>query len=428
MEHQTTPLKKMFNFSSSSPSLASSMVNHGGNRMFSSVNGSNTTTNNNTGSAQQQQATVHTSYRCDGCSVEPIVGVRYHCATCGNFDYCENCFHTKKGISHPSFHTFLTHGVSASNNNSMMTSSKPISSSVIVNNPPSRNNNNMLTNNPMINSSTIPTTTSTTSNNMSNSMIYQPPRPYNPQQPIITSSYPSNMNNNIYQPPPSYPRSNPPPPSYPQQFPSVVGSSISSNPMTTSTVINQTPLTTSTTLNSAVKIIPPSSSNVAPSSSTATSTENKEKKECHCCSASVSTNIHQCVTCFELSPSEDYCLCKDCHENFKQFGTENPIHLHDHTFQHFVDVKHLNIWKKTKGLENLKKQTSDKFGELEKLEIEEDHLLCVICNEKLRNIVFLECKHCVCCHECVDQLKKVETKKECPLCRTVSEHIKIFWA
>lgn len=34
---------------------------------------------------------VHFGVKCDGCGVFPIVGCRYKCAYCDNFDYCEQC-------------------------------------------------------------------------------------------------------------------------------------------------------------------------------------------------------------------------------------------------------------------------------------------------------------------------------------------------
>jgi hypothetical protein len=34
---------------------------------------------------------VHTFVTCDGCGKHPIIGVRYKCAVCENFDYCEEC-------------------------------------------------------------------------------------------------------------------------------------------------------------------------------------------------------------------------------------------------------------------------------------------------------------------------------------------------
>ena len=34
---------------------------------------------------------MHKGVTCDGCGVYPIIGCRYKCAICPNFDYCENC-------------------------------------------------------------------------------------------------------------------------------------------------------------------------------------------------------------------------------------------------------------------------------------------------------------------------------------------------
>lgn len=33
----------------------------------------------------------HVGYRCDGCGANPIVGIRYRCMTCKDFDLCETC-------------------------------------------------------------------------------------------------------------------------------------------------------------------------------------------------------------------------------------------------------------------------------------------------------------------------------------------------
>ena len=34
---------------------------------------------------------IHRTVTCDGCGVHPLVGIRYKCAVCPNFDFCENC-------------------------------------------------------------------------------------------------------------------------------------------------------------------------------------------------------------------------------------------------------------------------------------------------------------------------------------------------
>ena len=39
---------------------------------------------------------IHMFVRCDGCNMNPIVGKRYKCGVCPNFDYCEKCFEKEK--------------------------------------------------------------------------------------------------------------------------------------------------------------------------------------------------------------------------------------------------------------------------------------------------------------------------------------------
>ena len=34
---------------------------------------------------------VHANVSCDGCGIAPIVGLRYKCSVCKNFDYCAKC-------------------------------------------------------------------------------------------------------------------------------------------------------------------------------------------------------------------------------------------------------------------------------------------------------------------------------------------------
>jgi len=48
---------------------------------------------------------VHSGVYCDGCSCGEIVGIRYKCSTCPDYDLCENC-EKKSGIHDPT-HVFL---------------------------------------------------------------------------------------------------------------------------------------------------------------------------------------------------------------------------------------------------------------------------------------------------------------------------------
>ena len=40
---------------------------------------------------QEPLKPVHRYVSCDGCGVHPLVGVRYKCSVCPDFDYCESC-------------------------------------------------------------------------------------------------------------------------------------------------------------------------------------------------------------------------------------------------------------------------------------------------------------------------------------------------
>lgn len=44
-------------------------------------------------SSEQPQSNKarHPNVECDGCGVSPIVGSRYKCSVCKNFDYCSTC-------------------------------------------------------------------------------------------------------------------------------------------------------------------------------------------------------------------------------------------------------------------------------------------------------------------------------------------------
>jgi len=45
---------------------------------------------------------VHQTIECDGCGMHPLVGTRYKCSVCRNFDFCSRC---EEIMEHP--HAFL---------------------------------------------------------------------------------------------------------------------------------------------------------------------------------------------------------------------------------------------------------------------------------------------------------------------------------
>ena len=45
---------------------------------------------------------VHELIECDGCGMSPLVGTRYKCSVCRNFDLCSRC---EEIMDHP--HAFL---------------------------------------------------------------------------------------------------------------------------------------------------------------------------------------------------------------------------------------------------------------------------------------------------------------------------------
>ena len=47
---------------------------------------------------------VHANIKCDGCNMVPIVGNRYNCSECKNFDFCEHCLNYRY---HDNTHKFV---------------------------------------------------------------------------------------------------------------------------------------------------------------------------------------------------------------------------------------------------------------------------------------------------------------------------------
>jgi next-to-BRCA1 protein 1 len=45
---------------------------------------------------KNKNETVHSNTRCDGCGMDPLIGVRYKCNECYNFDFCSACHQQKK--------------------------------------------------------------------------------------------------------------------------------------------------------------------------------------------------------------------------------------------------------------------------------------------------------------------------------------------
>jgi len=45
--------------------------------------------------AKEEKGPAHSGISCDGCKIDPIVGIRWKCMTCVNYDLCDSC-HTVK--------------------------------------------------------------------------------------------------------------------------------------------------------------------------------------------------------------------------------------------------------------------------------------------------------------------------------------------
>lgn len=51
---------------------------------------------------EEESKAIHEGVVCDGCNMSPIVGLRYKCSVCKDFDYCAGC---EERLSHE--HSFL---------------------------------------------------------------------------------------------------------------------------------------------------------------------------------------------------------------------------------------------------------------------------------------------------------------------------------
>jgi len=57
------------------------------------------------GDASTQASACHQAITCDGCGMSPLVGPRYKCRDCDDFDYCRSC-HAGANVTHLSGHGF----------------------------------------------------------------------------------------------------------------------------------------------------------------------------------------------------------------------------------------------------------------------------------------------------------------------------------
>ncbi len=58
---------------------------------------------------KNKNETIHSNIECDGCEMYPLIGVRYKCNECVDFDLCSACHQQKKEIgSHIKSHKMET--------------------------------------------------------------------------------------------------------------------------------------------------------------------------------------------------------------------------------------------------------------------------------------------------------------------------------
>ena len=56
----------------------------------------------------EKKKNIHKNFKCDGCGMLPIEGIRYNCKTCKDFDYCESCMENNKLSHNHEFNKFET--------------------------------------------------------------------------------------------------------------------------------------------------------------------------------------------------------------------------------------------------------------------------------------------------------------------------------
>ena len=49
---------------------------------------------------EMKKEAIHKGISCDGCNLKPILGVRYKCQVCHDFDLCTACYMEPKHLEH----------------------------------------------------------------------------------------------------------------------------------------------------------------------------------------------------------------------------------------------------------------------------------------------------------------------------------------
>eukprot|EP00026_Physarum_polycephalum_P006536 Phypoly_transcript_06584.p1 GENE.Phypoly_transcript_06584~~Phypoly_transcript_06584.p1 ORF type:complete len:510 (+),score=78.76 Phypoly_transcript_06584:83-1531(+) len=106
----TIPLPQLMQSMLSNPALLSSLTNPTAISQLvqqftqSSITPSTTNVNNTNNVDNRKSGVVHENVTCDGCQ-GPVVGIRYKCSVCPDYDLCESC--EVKGDIHNASHPLL---------------------------------------------------------------------------------------------------------------------------------------------------------------------------------------------------------------------------------------------------------------------------------------------------------------------------------